>query len=157
MIVLPNWLNEGWFNEEWLNEEWLNEAGLRTMAVVLGLALRLVRGVFFGFRDDAVGTDGDMPLSSIISGLIVAAVLLALLWTGARELRGFRMNSPGAVAVWAGAVLLWLGCAIGLYFWGLTFHVLALPDRPSKIVGCLVGTAGLHPAAGRGIRFMLGH
>lgn len=136
--------------------QWFNEAVLRPTAVLLDFAVRSVRALFFGFRAAAVEAGVNFSLSSIISGFIVTGLLLALLWISAQAGRRFRLKNPGPVAIWAGAVLFWLGCAIGIYFFGVTFYVLAQPNPSLEIVGFLVGTVVLYPAAGRGIRYVLG-
>ena len=136
--------------------QWFNEAVLRPTAVVLDLALRSVRGLYFGLRAGAVEVGADISLSSIISGFIVVALLLDLLWISALVISSFRIKSPGPVAIWAGAVLFWLGCAIGIDFLGLTFYVLMQPKPRWEILGYLVGTAVVYPAAGRGIQYVLG-
>jgi hypothetical protein len=135
---------------------WFNEAILRPTAVVLDVAVRTVRGLYFGFRAAAVEAGAGLPLASIISGFIVIGLLLGLLWIIARAARKFRMKSPSPASIRLGTVLFWLGCAIGIYFLGLTFYILALPYPPLGLVGFSAGTAVLYPAAGRGIRYLLG-
>lgn len=137
--------------------QWFNEAVLRPTAVVLNFAQRLVRALYFGFRAAAVEAGVNFSLSSIISGFIVAGLLLALLWISTMAVRKFRMKSPGPIAIHVGTALFWLGCAIGIYFLGVTFYVLAQsPNPPLELVGFLVGTVVLYPAVGLLIRYVLG-
>jgi hypothetical protein len=119
---------------------------------------RLVRALYFGFRAGAVEAGASFTLSSIISGFIVTLLLLVLLWIGALVGRKLRMKNPGPGALRAGTVIFWLGCAIGIYFLGVTFYLLAQSPGPSlELIGFLVGTVILYPAVGRGIRYLLGH
>lgn len=110
----------------------------------------------FGFRAAAVEAGAGLTLASIISGFIVTGLLLGLLWIIARAARKFRMKTPHPASIRAGAILFWLGCVIGIYFMGLTFYILALPNHPLDAVGFSAGTAVLYPAAGRAIRYLLG-
>jgi hypothetical protein len=137
--------------------QWFNEAILMPTAVVLNIAARLVRAFYFGFRAGAVEAGASLTLSSIISGFIVTGLLLALLWIGTRVVRRYRMKNPGPVAIRIGTVAFWLGCAIGIYFLGVTFYLLAQSSNPpSELLGFLVGTILLYPALGRLIRYVLG-
>jgi hypothetical protein len=136
--------------------QWFNEAVMRPTAVVLDIAVRSVRALYFGFRAGAVEAGADVSLAFIISGFIVIGLLLGLLRISALAARKFRMKNPGPNTIFAGSVLFWLGCAVGIYFLGVTFYALAQPNLPLEIVGYLVGTAALYPAVGRVIRYVLG-
>lgn len=136
--------------------QWISEAMLRPTVVVLDVAVRSVRALYDGFDAVAVELGVDPSISSIISGYIVAGLLVALLWISTVIIRKFRIKNPGPNAILAGTVLFWLGCAIATYFLGVTFYVLAQSDVPLVIIGYLVGTVILYPAAGRLIRYVLG-
>jgi hypothetical protein len=95
--------------------QWFNEAFLSPAAVVLDVAMRLVRALYFGFRAVGVEAGAGFTLSSILSGFIVTGLLLGLFWISALAVRKFRVKNPGPVVIWAGTILFWLGCAIGVY------------------------------------------
>src|SRR6266699_4761298 len=102
--------------------QWFNEAILRPTAVVLDIAVRTPRALYFGFRAVAVEAGARLPLASMVSGFIVIGLLIGLLWIIASAARKFRMKNPSTAAIRVGAVLFWLGCFIGIYFIGLTFY-----------------------------------
>jgi hypothetical protein len=136
--------------------QWFNEAVLRPTAVVLDVSVRTPRALYFGFRAAAVELGANPALASIISGFIVTGLILSLLWTIVRIARRLRNKSPGPASIRAGAILSWLGLAMGIYFLGVTFYIIAFPSIPFEVVGFSVGTAIFYPAAGRGIRYLLG-
>lgn len=136
--------------------QWFNEAVLRPTAVVLDVAVRSVRALYFGFRAAIVAMGADLSVASIISGFIVTGLLLGLLWVSALAVRKFRVKSPTSNAILVGTVLFWLGCAIGVYFLGVTFYALSQPNLPLEVIGYLAGTTILYPIAGRLIRYVLG-
>jgi hypothetical protein len=134
-----------------------NAAVLRPTAVVLDVALRLPRALYFGFRAGAVEAGLDLVPASIMSGFAVAALLLALLWICRALARHTRIRNPGPIVTRLGNILFWLGCVVGVYFFGMFFFVLAQPgDRPAQLLGFIVGTAILWPAIGWLVGYLLG-
>jgi hypothetical protein len=136
--------------------QWFNETVLRPPAVIVDVAIRSVRALYFGFRAGAVEAGADLSVASIISGFIVGGLLFALLWISALALRKFRIKTPGSAAILAGTVLFLIGCVLGMYFLGVTFYVLAQPDPPLSVLVLLVEAAILYPASGRIFRYVLG-
>ena len=135
---------------------WFNEAILRPTAIFLELLIRVPRALAGGFRAAIMEMGAPNSLASVISGFIVAGMLLGLLWLAVKAVRKFRMKSPSPKVLLAGTVLFWIGCTIGLYFLGLSFYVLAQPDMPGKVLYYLIGTAVFYPALGRLCRYILG-
>ena len=135
---------------------YFNEVTMRSAVIVLDIAVRLPRALYAGFRAVVVGLGAPLPVASVISGLIVGGLLLALLWFTAFVVRRVRIKNPSAAALWAGRVIFWLGVAVGIYFVGLALYITGLPNAPSEAVNVSVAAAILYPLVGRGIRYVLG-
>jgi hypothetical protein len=134
-----------------------NEEVLRPSAVVVDVAMRTPRALYFGFRAGAAEAGLNLVPASIFSGFAVAVLMLALLWIFRALARRARIKNPGPIATWLGNILFWFGCAVGVYFFGMLFFVLALPDnRPSQLLWFVGGTAILWPAGGWLAGYLLG-
>lgn len=133
-----------------------NETTLRPAAVAFDIAARTVRALYFGFRAGVAQTGISVPASSVISGFIVSGLLFTLLWLGAVAIRRLRLKSPSAASLWVGTILFWIGCAAGIYFLGIAFYILAIPDVPLSAFGVIAGTAISSVAIGRLARYTLG-
>jgi hypothetical protein len=133
-----------------------NEAVLRPTSVILDLLIRLPRALYGGFRGAIIAMGAADATASVIAGFIVAGILLGLIWLIATSIRKFRMKSPGRKTLLIGTVVFWIGCVIGVYFLGLTFYVLGLPNMSSKTLYFVAGPAVFYPALGWLIRYVLG-
>jgi hypothetical protein len=134
-----------------------NEAVLRPTAVVIDVALRLPRALYFGFRAGAVEAGLDLALASILSGFAVAVLVLALAGLCRALARRARIRDPGPIAIQLGNVSLWIGRLMGVYFFGVFLFVIAQPpELSSRALGFIAGAAVLWPAIGWFIGYLLG-
>lgn len=133
-----------------------NEAVLRPSAVVVDVAIRLPRALYFGIRAGAVEAGLDYVVASIISGFAVAALMLALVWICRALARRVRIETPGPLVRRFGNILFWFGCAVGIYFFGTFFFVLAQPGDQSRVLEFIGGTALLWPSIGWLAGYLLG-
>lgn len=135
---------------------WFNEAVLGPTAIFLDLLIRVPRALAGGLRAAIMQMGAPNSLASVISGFIVAGLLLGLLWLAVKAVRKFRVKSPSQKVLLAGTALFWMGCVIGIYFSGLSFYALAQPDMSGELLYFLIGTAVFYPALGRLCRYILG-
>ncbi len=102
-----------------------NEAVLRPTAVLLDVAVRLPRALYFGFRAGAVEAGLDRTPASIMAGFAVAGVVLAFLWVCRALVRRTRIRHPGPLTMRLGNILFWIGCLMGVYFFGVFLFIIA--------------------------------
>jgi hypothetical protein len=134
-----------------------NEGILRPTAVILDLIIRLPRALFGGFHAALIATGASDSVASIVAGFIVAAILVGLIWGAARLIQKIRLKSPSPPALMIGRIAFWAGCAIGIYFLGLTFDVLGQPTVSANVIYFVGGTAAFYPALGWIARYALGY
>jgi hypothetical protein len=134
-----------------------NEAVLRPTAVVLDVAVRLPRALYFGFRAGAVNTGLDRTPASILAGFAVVGVVLAILWMCRAVARRIQIRNPGPLALRLGNVVFWIGCLMGVYFFGVFLFIIAQPiELPARDLGFIAGTAIVWPVLGWLVGHLLG-
>jgi hypothetical protein len=101
-------------------------------------------------------------IPSIIRGVFVGVILAGLAWLIARGAQRFRVKSPGPMAAWAGRIVYWIGCALGLYSLGLAIYATIYAVKTDKglvaiqAISLLISIAISYWGIGRVIRYMLG-
>jgi hypothetical protein len=134
-----------------------NEAILRSSAVVLDDVIRLPQALYFGFRAAGVEAGLDRTVASIVSGFIVAGLVLGLLLLCRALVRRTRIRDPGPFAMRLGNILFWIGCLMGVYFFGVFLFIIPQPaERSARALGFIAGTAVLWPAIGWLVGYLLG-
>lgn len=122
------------------------------MMAILDFLVRLYQG----FRAASVEAGSNTGSASVISGFIVAGLLLGLLvWVAkAAHKSHAKARSPRAIQI--GTVVFWFGCALGVYLFGMTFWLLGQPDMSWILVAPVAWAAVMYPALGRLVRYTLG-
>jgi hypothetical protein len=134
----------------------INEAILGPTAIILDLLIRIPRALYGGFRAAIIAMGTGDSIASVIAGFIVVGIVLGLFWLITILVKKIRVKSPSHTTLRIGAIAFGAGCAIGLYFLGLTFYVIGQSNVSGKLLYFVAGTAAFYPALGRLIRYVLG-